>query len=284
MFKKVGIIHHPYRDIAISLTQNISEEFRRHGLDVVFTLPLKGQSLASLPDDVDLVVSIGGDGTLIRVSHLVLNTNASIPIWAIAAGEFNFMPDRILAKDVEDAVLKIISGEIFTISRNVMKAHFSDTSYLEYFLNDLVIMKDKPKDILDVQVFVDDVRLGEIKGDGIIIATASGSTAYSLSAGGPIVDQDTPVYLINMINPHHITVRPLILALKRTTKICLNGSKWHVVVDGITDQVVEGSQCVIVEKTNVSLSYIHASGYYCWIDNIRTKFHWGNRYVEGSNS
>ena len=284
MFKKIGIIHHPYRDIALRITQNLYDEFTKLGVEVIFTLPLEGNSFSSLPAEVDLVVSVGGDGTLIRVSHLLLSSNLAVPIWAIAAGEFNFMPDKISEDRIGEAVYKVVSGDFFTISRNVMKASFPNSAHTAYVLNDLVVMKDNPKDILDIQVFIDDKKLGEIKGDGIILSTASGSTAYSLSAGGPIVDQVAPVYIVTMINPHHITIRPLILSLRRRTKINIGGAMWHVVIDGITDHIFEGDKCINIEGTDVSLSYIHAYGYYCWIDNIRTKFHWGNRYVEGSNS
>ncbi len=284
MFKKIGIIHHPYRDGALRITQNLYNEFTKCGIEVVFTLPLKGDIPLSLQDEVDLVVSVGGDGTLIRVSHLVLDSNLSVPIWAIAAGEFNFMPDKIPENSIGEAVYKVLSGDFFTMTRNVMKASFPNLAHAKYVLNDLVIMKDNPKDILDIQLFIDEEKLGEIKGDGIILSTASGSTAYSLSAGGPIVDQVAPVYIVTMVNPHHITVRPLILSLHRKTQINIGGSRWHVVIDGITDHIFEEDNRVNVEGTDVTISYIHASGYYCWIDNIRTKFHWGNRYVEGSNS
>jgi len=287
VINKVGIIHHPTRKKALALVDVFRNVFHTESIEVSFILPLEDWQvldLTALPK-VDLLVSIGGDGTLIRVSHLLLNAMLTVPIWPIAAGEFNFMPDRIDVSKVHDAVQKLKLGSIEKWQRPVMEISTTTDEKKSLFINDVVFVKDKPLDILDISVFIEDEIVGTVKGDGIVVATSAGSTAYSLSAGGPIVDSIAPVYVVSMLNPHHITIRPIVVSMGRKTKICINGKPWHLLVDGLSDTYFDSKRCLQVTLAEgISLVYIHVDGYYSWIDNIRSKFHWGSRYVESDNS
>jgi len=237
------------------------------------------------------VVSVGGDGTLIRVSHVVLNHKFNVPIWPIAAGEFNFMPDGIDIVDIKRAVKLLLEGKFRQLYRPIMEvtllSNFPDvhTSVNYYFINDLILVKKNPLDILDVSIFIDDNMLSTVKGDGVVIATSSGSTAYSLSAGGPIIDERAMVYVINMLNPHHITTRPIVLSNSRVTRICIGKKPWHLLMDGIYDFVFEGDGCLKVSlMKDFQLSYIHVDDFYSWVSNVKNKFHWGSRDVKGNYS
>jgi len=286
VIKKVGIIHHPTRRKALDIVKSLHSEFEKAGVAIAYSIALEDWRSVNLQafSSVDLVVSVGGDGTVIRVSHLILDANCRIPIWPIAAGEFNFMPDRVNPRDIHKAVSRLISGDYFLWNRPVMQV-MNSTSNKKLFINDVVFVKDRPLDILDISVFIENEHIGSIKGDGLVIATSAGSTAYSLSAGGPIIDSNAPVYVLTALNPHHITIRPIVVSDEKTTNICIGDKPWHLLIDGLSDMLYTKKACFDISRMeDVVLSYLHVTGFYSWVDNIREKFHWGSRYVESDNS
>jgi len=285
VFKRVVIIHHPRKLLAMRLKDLLVDALSSQGVDVAEVIPLYDwQDVATDSlKDVDLVISVGGDGTLIRVSHIVLNLDIEIPIWPIAAGEFNFMPDSIGERYLAEAVHDVLQGQFVSSSRNVMNVSMPNDRVLP-FVNDIVFMKDKPLDILDMNISIEGEFLGQIKGDGIIVATSSGSTAYSLSAGGPIISQDAPVYVLTPVNPHHITVRPLVLSQSHKTKICVKGRQWHMLVDGVMDMLWDNDMCAEIMISRKVLKFIHVNKYYSWVKNVKIKFHWGSRYAESDDA
>lgn len=293
MIKNIGIIYHPVRKKASYIASLLEKFFAEHLVKVEFSLPLLDWKALNLEryGEIDLVVSIGGDGTLIRVSHVILKHKFNVPIWSIAAGEFNFMPDGIDVVDIKKAVELLLEGKFQQLYKPIMGITLSsefnsiNTSVNYYFINDLILVKKNPLDILDVSIFIDDYKLSTIKGDGVVVATSSGSTAYSLSAGGPIIDERAMVYVINMLNPHHITTRPIVLNNSRVTKICVGEKPWHLLMDGVYDFVFEENGCLEVSLLKeFQLSYIHVDYFYSWVSNVRNKFHWGSRDVKGNCS
>ncbi len=284
MFKRIGIIHHPSRKKAIDIVSHLHSCFKKLGVEVVYTVPLNDwrEVQASDINNVNIVVSVGGDGTLIRVSHLLLKYDFDIPIWPIAAGEFNFMPDSIEVEQLSLAVERLVKGEIDVWHKSTLSAEVENLK--KVFVNDIVILKDNPLDILDMDIYIDSSLVGSIKGDGATISTSSGSTGYSLSAGGPIVDSKVNAYILMMLNPHHITVRPIVLDISRRLSIRVREKNWHLLIDGLSDLMFSGNNVVKVYGSNKSVNIIHVKGFYSWAENLYSKFHWGSRYVESDNT
>ena len=122
MIRNIGIIYHPVRKKASYIASLLEEFFAEHLVKVQFSLPLVDWQTLNVKHykEIDLVVSIGGDGTLIRVSHVILNHKFNVPIWPIAAGEFNFMPDGIDPVDIKKAVKLLLEGNFRQLYRPIM--------------------------------------------------------------------------------------------------------------------------------------------------------------------
>lgn len=159
-------------------------------------------------DGVDCAISIGGDGTFLRTAHRV--GVKGTPIWGINSGSLGFLTDV----DCDDAIAlvpKLIAGEGREENRSLLKVE-TEAGYCAYVLNELAVTKRDSGSIITVDTYLDDHFLAGYDADGLIISTPSGSTAYSLSAGGPIVMPSCKNIVITPISPHTLNMRPIVVA------------------------------------------------------------------------
>lgn len=156
----------------------------------------------------DMLLSIGGDGTFLSASALV--ADSAIPVVGVNLGRLGFLSEN----RPEDVAQAVLAGDYTIENRTLLQLASSDSFSLpeEYYhaLNEMTVHRSGPS-MLEVEVSVDGIRLPTYWADGLVISTSSGSTAYSLSVGGPIVLPESRVLIISPISPHNLNVRPLVV-------------------------------------------------------------------------
>ncbi|WAM30631.1 NAD(+)/NADH kinase [Caldicellulosiruptor naganoensis] len=194
---------------------------------------------------VDFLVTIGGDGTLLNVVEKAVKEN--LPVLGINCGRVGYLTEEV-ATNFHSAIKKIVDNDYFIEERHIIEAHFKGKVF--YALNDVCLVRST-FNIVDLSLFIDNVFAKEYRSDGIIISTATGSTAYSLSAGGPIVEPQLGVMVVTPICPHSLSSRSLVLGDTRTVKIKSQSDEILMVNDGrIVDMLREGEyiECKISSK------------------------------------
>ncbi|ABP67481.1 ATP-NAD/AcoX kinase [Caldicellulosiruptor saccharolyticus DSM 8903] len=194
---------------------------------------------------VNFLITIGGDGTLLNVVEKVAKEN--LPVLGINCGRVGYLTEEV-ADNIHFAIKKIIDNDYFIEERHLVEAHFKDKIF--YALNDICLARST-FNIIDLSLYIDEVFAQEYRSDGIIIATATGSTAYSLSAGGPIVEPQLGVMVVTPICPHSLSSRSLVLGDDRVVKIKSESDEVLVVSDGrVADTLKKGEylECKISSK------------------------------------
>lgn len=167
------------------------------------------------PEKIDYMISLGGDGTILRLIHR--NPQIDAPLMAINFGGLGFMAD-IPIQEIYKGLESLLAGKILIQERIMM---FGETQDLQkcHAVNDIVFHRSKNPSLIELSIYVDDIYLNTFCADGIIFATPSGSTAYSMSAGGPILTPDLKAFVITPICPHTISNRPIVLMPKQQIRV-----------------------------------------------------------------
>jgi len=163
-----------------------------------------------LPVDVSFLLSLGGDGTLLK--SFIATRHRSIPLVGINSGRLGFLSD-ISREEIEKALNNILDGNIIIDERTVLELEIVNNgqSEFQYALNEITVTKLDTSSMININAYINDEFLNTYWADGLIIATPTGSTAYSLSVGGPILTPDSENFVISPIAPHNLTVRPLVV-------------------------------------------------------------------------
>ena len=173
-----------------------------------------------LPADTDLFFTYGGDGTILRA--LTYIRNKAIPIFGINAGRLGFLA-TVQKEQLEKAVELYFKGQYTISERNLVAIDTvpenKEIKKMNFALNELVVNRKNTTAMISIDTYIDDEYLATYWSDGLIIATPTGSTAYSLSCGGPIVAPESLNLIINPIAPHNLTVRPLVVANDHVIKL-----------------------------------------------------------------
>lgn len=262
--KKLIIIPNETKDAGLIVTKKLintlknkaeiymEEKFTSFCLDVIY------RNKSELYDSADIVIVLGGDGTMLNVAEPCGKMN--IPILGINLGKVGFMAE-VNVCDIESAVDAILT-ENFKIQKRMML----DISVIKkgektanYFaLNDVVVAKsDSP--MIDIVVYADDEKINEYKADGLIISTPTGSTGYSLSAGGPVADPSMELFIASPICAHNLHARPTLISHIKEIKLELSeelGHKAIVSVDGKVKENITLGDKIIVKKSDYFVDII----------------------------
>ena len=222
--------------------------------------------------DTDMLVSVGGDGTFLYSSKLVLDSG--IPVVGVNVGRVGFLSEN-RPEDVAEALLK---GEYSIENRSILKvcatSSDSDQSWYDYALNEITVHRTGAA-MLGVNVDLDGVKLPTYWADGLVVSTSSGSTAYSLSVGGPIVLPESKVLIIAPIAPHNLNIRPLVVPNSSvlTLKMHSRDGKFALTADNRTMEVGEGVELSIkVAQFSLRRVRLNKSNF---ITALTEKLHWG---------
>ena len=238
-------------------------------------------------DAVDLVISLGGDGTLLRAARLLFGRD--IPVLGINLGSLGFLTS-VSADRIADAVRSVLGGEFFLERRRTLTAEIRDaqgaTRRTFTVLNDAVVHKAGVAQVVHLGLWVgpqgDLEEIGSFSGDGVILSTPTGSTAYSLSAGGPIIVPELHCFLVTPILPHTLALRPLLVpggeeisvtALERREPLLLT-------VDGQEGGNVRHSDRVVVRMGAFRVPLVRLPGH-SFFATLRRKLSWAVRPAHG---
>lgn len=175
-------------------------------------------------DDVDMMISIGGDGTLLETVTLI--KNKGIPILGINSGRLGLL-SNVSVDMIPQALNQIMNKEYSIEKRSLIEVDTgqNDFNELNFALNELAIQKHESSSMIKVHAWYNDEFINTYWSDGLIVSTPTGSSAYSLSCGGPIVHPGSESFIITPIAPHNLTVRPLVLSDKGNIRLKLEGMK-----------------------------------------------------------
>ena len=232
-------------------------------------------SYDQLKGKADVLFSFGGDGTMLDSVEYVRDT--AIPVLGINMGRLGFL-SSVSSDETLDAVHKILNGDYEVEKRSLLELVGEKHRFngINYALNELSLMRKDGSSLIVIQVFVDDKLLNTYWADGLILATPTGSTAYSLSAGGPIVAPNNDSFLITPISAHNLSVRPVVISDKSVVKIKVDGrcDAYDLSLDSRT-KLVDKSLQLEVKKADFSFNMVKLPGK-DFFEAIRKKLLWGN--------
>ena len=236
------------------------------------------------PDQVDMLVTLGGDGTLLRGARLVAPFGA--PVFGVNLGHLGFLTS-VAATEMADAIARFYDGDYWIDERLTFDISVirSDGRGGESFLalNDAVIHKGGLARIvrLAVEIEPDGLEIGTYSADGIIVSTPTGSTAYSLSAGGPIVVPTVDCILATPICPHSLVVRPIVLPVNASIAVRAVGPVEGLIltVDGQDGAQLQGGDRVVIKRGPHTVRLVRFSDEN-FFSTMRQKLHWGVEPVE----
>ena len=263
-----------FKNIGIYIKEKSGEGIDSHGLDVLIdnlkkhtpkvfiedTSKYKNNSLITTKhgefvSKVDLIIVFGGDGTLLRSARKYLEHN--IPILGINMGTVGFLTD-VKTEDFESIIKDVIDGNCKIEERNLVSASFNNTT--AYGLNEIVIHSGAYTQLMRYRLSVNDKVVYEQRSDGLIIATPTGSTAYALSAGGPIIHPGLDVWTILPMLPQSISSRPFVISSNENVKVNLLKGPLEtakICADGQEDIQVPYLEDIQISKMKNKLRLVH---------------------------
>jgi len=268
---KAGIILKHNSDEPRRIGEELVAWFREKSVDAV---------IDQITDDMDILVILGGDGTLLHVADQA--SRYRIPVVGVNLGSLGFLTE-VAVDDRYEALDQIMSGSVVIEDRLMLKARLrSDdrTTDWQYALNDIVISKGNLDRLVRIEAWADDEFITSYKADGLIFSTPTGSTAYNLSAGGPIIHPEMHSIMVTPICPFMLESRPVLLprSVRLTTRVAGTANDIQVIVDGRSAwDMVEGDQLEIMGAEDpLRLVCSPGKGYF---EILRSKLNWGGQTI-----
>ncbi len=229
-----------------------------------------------MPDKVDLILVLGGDGTFLTVAKLV--DKKPVPILGINFGTLGFLTE-ISIDEIEECIDRLMAGEFTIENRPVIRVKVVRKNghvFIYRCVNETAIKRDTLARIIEVDMFADGQYLTTFRGDGVIVATPTGSTAYSLSAGGPIIYPTLNAMLITPICPHTLTMRPLVLKGETCISISLKTESENVMVifDGQEGIELRVGDLIEITRSPYDLLILRDPKK-SYFETLREKLKWG---------
>lgn len=290
--EKIGVVYREHTPEVLAIIERLRSWASDAGIDVAVEKNAGRGPQPSLELDkepVDLVVALGGDGTFLRASRLAVGTD--IPVLGVNIGRLGFLtaiPDSYL----EGGLHQVVSGDAVLEHRFRLRAHIDcggEARSEEFFgLNDVVVHTSGAARVTPLTLSVgsahDDDEMEEVgsfAADGVIVSTPTGSTAYSMSAGGPIITPDVDAIVVTPICPHSLAVRPLVLPAHRT--ICIGSlepeAEHQLTVDGQVVHQLEPEERIFVGREERPLHLVRLPGQ-TFFKTMRRKLNWAARPPE----
>lgn len=248
------------------LAQHITSEFK---------VSLKEYPVfESISEDFDMLLSIGGDGTFLEAALLVKDKN--IPILGINSGRLGFLA-AVAPQEIEKALEHVVKRQYRSENRTLVEIVSPKNLMGEtpFALNELGIFKNDTTSMITVQAYVGNDFLTSYWADGLLMSTPTGSTAYSLSAGGPIIVPSCENFVISPVSPHNLTVRPIVIPDNEQVrfKVSCRSSHFLVSLDSRFERVDSGTE-IMVKKAGFTIKVVKF-GEMCFYKTLRNKLMWG---------
>lgn len=261
----------------------LADHLNRAGVTVITTvdtpaeLPAKRVDEGAVGREADLIIAVGGDGTMLHAATLALSKD--VPLLGVNRGRLGFLAD-ITPEEMLESVDQVLGGHYSSESRLMLEAaiHRADGGRATARgLNDVVVQRQGTGRMLDIRTSIADRFVNTHSGDGLIVATPTGSTAYALSCGGPIIEPGMDSVVVVPICPHTLSDRPIVVPAGREIRVQLlerNDTRAEVMVDGHSLDELTPTDKLIIQKSPRRVMLIHPPGY-DYYGILRSKLHWG---------
>ncbi len=284
--RRVGIISKPKKEDVPAVVPGLLGWLRQHSIDIVYDRetaaaigsPESGAPREKIAESADLLIVLGGDGTLLATARLL--AGRSTPSLAVNLGSLGFLTEVTL-DDLYPLLELVLAGKQRLDTRRMLQVELrrDDKSVASYrALNDAVLNKAALARIMDFDVSIDGQFIARFKADGIIVSTPTGSTAYSLAAGGPILFPTVDAFVITPICPHTLTNRPLVIPDTCQVDVVVQAGEdvAYLTIDGQVGVDVRGEDRITVSRSDSVINLIRPPerGYF---EVLRSKLKWGGR-------
>ncbi|MEE9134156.1 MAG: NAD(+)/NADH kinase [Gemmatimonadota bacterium] len=281
--KRIGVMGNPRYGTVIEALERLAKIAPDHALELYVGSDLRTSAQVTVselpedPRDVDLLITLGGDGALLGGARWA--GPAGTPVLGVNLGRLGFLT-AITLEEVEDALGRIVAGDFVLDTRmalEVQSVHQGGSSDVYYALNDAVMHKGGLVRMVPVRVWVDEEEVGLYRADGVIVATPTGSTAYSLSAGGPILDPRQDAIIVTPICPHTMAVRPLVLPQESeiTVEVGSRSEEIILTIDGQIGATLKPGDRVTARKADQPVRLVRLPGQ-SFFSLLRRKLRWGD--------
>jgi NAD+ kinase len=286
MIRSAGIVCKPLRDVVCSVVPPLLDWLRQRQIEVCvdqetascFNPGVPVFEREELAARADLLVVLGGDGTLLSATRAL--KGRKVPILAVNLGGLGFLTS-VTREELYPVLETVLAGahkiseRMMLIARTVRDGKSVEQ---QVALNDAVINKAALARMLDFDVYVDGAQVGRYRADGLIVATPTGSTAYSLAAGGPIVHPHLDAFVITPICPHMLTNRPLVIPDTACVEVDIAAAEEpiYLTLDGQIGFQLQSRDRVKIERSADRVSFVQSPGK-TYFEVLRSKLRWGER-------
>jgi NAD+ kinase len=288
---RIGIAVKPKLVEARETLAELTAWLRERGVDAVWTpeaakvvdgADRKTAEQTELPKQVDVALVLGGDGTLLAMAKAIAESGRDIPILAVNFGSLGFLTE-ITRPEIYEALDTVINGRAkydlrMMLRTTATRKHEATLSHMA--LNDVVFTRTALSRMIELSVSVGDQLVTSVKADGLIVATPTGSTAYNLAAGGPIVHPSMDALVLTPIAPHMLTNRPIVIPTEREVRVQSTssnaGDEVYVTIDGQTGFGLHEGDEIAIAKSERPLRLIR-SATRSYFEVLRQKLKWNER-------
>jgi NAD+ kinase len=277
--QKIGVVLRPSTPELRESYFTLEKIFNSHGIDVLIDslsggmIGVMGMEFDLLCLNSDILVTLGGDGTLISTARR--SFIHEIPILGIYAGNLGFLADINI--DELDAFVKNLVKQSYRIDeRSILEARFVQNSkeITRYAFNDIVVTRHSVSNMIQVETLVDSKAFNTYNGDGVIVSTPTGSTAYNLSAGGPVLFPLTNVFALTPICPHSLTQRPVVMPGEYSIEMKTPHDKSLIIIDGQDKLELEAGESIYIKLATKKVKLIHREEFN-YFEVLKEKLRWG---------
>jgi NAD+ kinase len=276
---KLYVLGNSQRPGVIQEAQRLLPFLREHS-EVLISDLCQGCDLSAFPQ-ADLALVLGGDGAILRAARQM--AYRQVPVLGVNLGRLGFLAD-LRPEEVRTCFPQVVRGDYRLTHHLMYECLVDDGASTRTFLglNEVVFRTVAPFGILDLELALDGDAVARFSGDGLIVSTPVGSTAHSLSAGGPILGQELQAFVVTPICPHTLTYRPVVESADRVISVTLGRGADHamLIVDGQEAVPLSGSHRVTVRRAPVTFALVKVAGH-SFYQTLRDKLRWGTQPAYG---
>ncbi|MBR73589.1 MAG: hypothetical protein CL872_01415 [Dehalococcoidaceae bacterium] len=274
--RKVSIFYNPDISGAESLVQQIQNDYETK-FDNLESVPLVVNSENKLIDKnekkligSDLIICVGGDGTVLRLAQSIVHE--SIPIFGIRMGRLGFLTEST-SKEVNEKINAILSGDFYIEERKLVKAEYDKKTF--YALNDFVIGRKNLGKTSSIGVWINEMPIAEYRSDAVIVASATGSTGYTLSIGGPVLMPSSESIIIMPLAPHLTPSNPIILPSGDQVILqVLRDTDAIMIIDGIHELKIAKEKQINISISQSSMFFLRIKNSYNFLNRVADRLGW----------
>ncbi len=282
-FKRIGLFIRKDDPVVETAVIQVNKFLQTRGLQIFSNEPMRFLpdleviSIAEFPASCDLTVAIGGDGTMLSAARALAGFD--IPVVGINVGRLGFLADVTL-KNLEKQLSRILDGQYRHDNRFLLQAHLNKAEQpISIAMNDVVVHSHQGLHMIEFETHINGRFLNSQRADGLVIATPTGSTAYAMSAGGPILDVDLDALVLASVCPHTLSNRPLVVAASSIIDITLsekNSTSALVTCDGRPGHLLGPGDTIRIQRHPNRIDLLHLEDHDHY-SILRAKLEWGRK-------